>query len=183
MTQEELLNELKDAAEHLISSARRYQGMDESALNKRPTSGGWTILECFEHMNRYDDFYNNALDSALRNSPDVGKEERTFRSGYLGGRAANSMLPKEQLKKMNTFKKMNPEGEELKKDIIDKYIKHQRGYLDIIRLARTRNLNKIKVKLTIPLIKFNAGDTFRFILNHGVRHMAQNKKILESIKS
>ena len=182
MTQEEVLDQLKDTAEHLISSARRYQSMEEESLNKRPADGGWTILECFEHMNRYDDFYTDALNTALEKAPDVGRDERYFRSGFLGGRSANSMIPKEKMKKMNTFKKMNPLGESLNKEIIDKYIKHQRGYLDTIRLARTRDLNKIKVKLTIPLLRFNAGDTFRFILNHGVRHMAQNKRILNEVK-
>ncbi|NND95418.1 MAG: DinB family protein [Flavobacteriales bacterium] len=181
MTQEELLDELKETAENLILSAKRYKSMKEDRLNKRPSSGGWTVLECFEHMNRYDIFYSEALNTALTNSKDIGQYERYFRSGFLGGRSANSMIPKEKMNKMKTFKKMNPQGARLDKRVIDTYIKYQRAYLDTIRLARTRDLNKIKVKLTIPLIKFNAGDTFRFILNHGVRHMAQNKKILDSI--
>lgn len=181
MTQEELLNELKDTAEQLIASAKRYKEMKEANLIQRPAEGKWSILECFEHMNRYDEFYTEALSTALKENPDAGTDERYFRSGILGGRAANSMLPKQKMTKMSTFKKMNPIGESLDKSVIDTYIKNQRSYLDIIRSARQKNLNKIRVKLTIPVLKFNAGDTFRFIMNHGVRHMAQNKRTLEAI--
>jgi uncharacterized damage-inducible protein DinB len=175
------LNELKHSAEQLIASAKRYKDMKEPMLRQRSEEGKWSILECFEHMNRYDEFYTEALESALNMGPDLGTDERYFRSGIIGGRTANSMLPKQKMTKMSTFKKMNPIGESLDKSVIDTYIKNQRNYLDIIRSARQKNLNKIRVKLTIPLVKFNAGDTLRFIINHGVRHMAQNKRILESI--
>ncbi len=181
MTQEELLNELKEVPKNLIASAKYYRGMGPEILSTRPESGGWTIMECFEHMNRYDDFYCKALEEAMTESPDVGTDERWFRSGWLGGRSANSMLPKEKMMKMNTFKNMNPEGEELDIESIDRFIKNQRSFLDLIRLARDKDLNKIKVKLTIPMMKFKAGDAFRFILNHGVRHMAQCKRIQASV--
>lgn len=181
MTQEELLKELKEISQNLIASAKFYKTLSPAILKGRPQNGGWTIFECFEHMNRYDDFYRNELEAELNNAADVGQEERTFRSGWIGGRSANSMLPKEKMKRMSTFKKMDPQGEEIELAVIDAFIKNHRGYLDLIRLARTRNLNKIKVKLTIPVLKFNAGDSFRFILNHSLRHMAQCRRIQEAV--
>jgi hypothetical protein len=35
------------------------------------------------------------------------------------------------------------------------------------------NLNTVKVKTTLPLLRFNLGDTFRFVIEHNARHFEQ----------
>jgi hypothetical protein len=183
MTQEELLADLKDTTHKLIDSAKRYKGMKPQQLNARLNKDSWSILECFEHMNRYDAFYVNELRQKLEASPDIGSSERLFQTGWIGGRSANSMLPQanKKLNKMNTFKQMNPLGSELDASVIDTFIKDQRALLDIFRMAKEKNLNKVRVKLTLPLLKFKAGDAMRFIQNHNVRHMSQCKRVLDGL--
>ena len=183
MTQEELIEDLKSTTHKLIDSAKRYRSMKSIKLNGRLSDDSWSILECFEHMNRYDAFYVNELRLKLEASPDIGNSERLFQSGWIGGRSANSMLPQanKKLNKMKTFKNMNPLGSDLKTSVIDTFIKDQRALLDIFRLAKEKNLNKVKVKLTLPLLKFKAGDAMRFIQNHNVRHLTQCKLVLDGL--
>ncbi len=183
MTQEELLESLKDTTHKLIDSAKRYKAMKPAQVRARLSEDNWSILECFEHMNRYDEFYVNELRLKLEASPDIGSSERLFQSGWIGGRSANSMLPQanKKLNKMKTFQKMNPLGSELDASVIDLFIKDQRALLDIFRMAKEKNLNKVKVKLTLPLLKFKAGDAMRFIQNHKVRHLTQCKHILDGL--
>lgn len=183
MTQEELLADLKDTTHKLIDSAKRYKAMKPEKLRARLSDDSWNILECFDHMNRFDDFYINELQEKLESSPDIGTSERLFMPGWIGGRSANSMLPMahKKLNKMKTFKRMNPLGSTLESTVIETFIKDQRSMLDLFRLAKEKNLNKVKVKLTIPVLKFKAGDALRFIQNHSVRHMAQCKKVLDGL--
>ncbi len=183
MTQEELLEDLKETTHNLIDSAKRYKAMKPQQLNARSSDDSWSILECFEHMNLYDEFYVNELRNKLEASPDIGTSVRLFQSGWIGGRSANSMLPRKdkKLNKMKTFQKMNPLGSSLDPSVIDTFIKDQRHMLDIFRMAKEKNLNKVRIKLTIPVLKFKAGDAMRFIQNHSVRHLAQCKRVLDEL--
>ena len=184
MTQEELLKDLIETTHHLMESATYYKAMKPLQLNARLSDDSWSILECFEHMNRYDGFYIKELRTKLESSENIGTHERLFQSGWIGGRTANSMLPKaeKKLNKMSTFKRMNPIGSSLETTVIDTFLEDQGSMLDIFQLAKEKNLNKIRVNLTIPILKFKAGDAMRFIQNHSVRHLVQCKRILDGSK-
>lgn len=179
MTQTELLDELKEMTHRMIETAKQFQRVTPSKLNSRIGEGEWSILECFKHMNLYNAIYTEELKKALEAKPDVGEEERRFKSGWIGGRTVNSMLPHEKMRKMKTFDKMNPLGSELEAKEIQRFIKDQRIFFDIMKVAKQKDLNKVRCKLTLPLIKFNGGDTLRFIQNHNARHLAQAKRTLD----
>lgn len=184
MTQEELLEDLIETTHHLMESAMYYKAMNPKQLNARLSDDSWSILECFEHMNRFDEFYIKELRKRLESDPDIGTHERLFQSGWIGGRTANSMLPKaeKKLNKMRTFKRMNPIGSSLDSAVIDTFLEDQEAMLEIFKMAKEKNLNKIRVNLTIPIIKFKAGDAMRFIQNHSVRHLVQCKRVLDGLK-
>ncbi len=91
------------------------------------------------------------------------------------------MLPKEKLNKMKTFKSKNPIYSTLNsQQVIDSFLAHQRKLLELLTIAKEKNLTKIKTAITLPLLQFRLGDTFRFTIYHNERHIVQAKKVLEN---
>ena len=60
-------------------------------------------------------------------------------------------------------------------------LKLQEELLSYLETAKNKNLDKIKTKTTLPILKFKLGDTFRFIIHHNERHIVQAKRVLNSL--
>ena len=126
-------------------------------------------------------FYLPQIESNIKNS--TSKTEIEFNSGILGNYFAKSMLPKEKLNKMKTFKDKNLLNANLDKLVIDKFINQQIKLLDLLNQSRNLSLNKVKIQTTISsLVKLKLGDTFQFLNNHIIRHLKQIDRIQQTMK-
>ena len=133
-------------------------------------------------MNLYGNFYLPEIESKIKNS--TTKSESEFKSGFLGNYFAKSMLPKDKLNKMKTFKDKNPLNANLDKSVIDKFIEQQVKLLDLLSQSRNVSLNKVKIQTSISsLIKLKLGDTFQFFINHIIRHLKQIERIETEMKN
>ena len=80
--------------------------------------------------------------------------------------------------KMKTFKDKNPIHSGVDRRVLDTFIDDQNEFIRLLEKSKNVDWNKTKASLTLPLLKFNLGDTFRFIINHEIRHFFQIEKIL-----
>lgn len=176
----EVLEELIKYTTKHIAYAKQLLKVSDEELQFKRTQKTWSVLECLEHLNRYATFYNREINKKM--IPSTLPFVTTFKSTYLGNKFANDMLPKKGMKTMNTFKSKNPNASKLNKEqVILSFIKLQEELLSYLKLARTKNLDKIKTYTTLPIIKFKLGDTFRFVIHHNERHVVQAKGVLESL--
>jgi hypothetical protein len=130
----------------------------------------------------YGDFYLPQIESKIENSTTMTDIE--FNSGILGNYFAKTMLPKEKLNKMKTFKDKNPLNAMLDKTVIDKFISQEIKLLDLLNQSRNVSLNKVKIQTSISrFIKLNLGDTFQFYINHIMRHLNQIDRIETAMKN
>lgn len=177
-----LISELKNITQENIQFGETLLDKNESELNFRRSKESWSILECLEHLNRYGNFYIPEIDNRISKSKFPPKTE--FSSGLLGNYFAKSMLPKEKLNKMKTFKIMNPIHSKLDKNVVTEFINQQNQLLDLMEKSDQINLEKTKTSISISkLIKLKLGDTFRFVIYHNLRHINQAKNILNSTSS
>jgi len=176
-----LLNDLIHRTQQVLNQAEQFNQQSTAALNWKPDAKSWSILECFEHLNRYSGFYLPEIGQQMQ-AAQAKPAQEYFSSGWLGNYFAKSMLPKEQLNKMKTFKSMNPLGSDLERNIVDKFIRQQKQLLDLLDKARMVDLQKVKTSITISTwIKLRLGDTFRVLIYHNQRHMVQADKVLKNI--
>jgi hypothetical protein len=176
MNSETLIKKLIEQTEEAIGQAEKLKNLDMSELTWRSDESSWNILECIEHLNLYGDFYLPVIEDKIRQSNT--KSEEVFKTGLLGNYFAKSMLPKEKLNKMTTFKDKNPLNEKLDNAVLDKFLNQQIKLLGLLNQARNVSLNKVKTPISITtLIKLRLGDTFRFLINHNIRHLKQIEKI------
>ncbi len=179
ITNKELIQDLIKRTQDHLNQVEQYRQMELEDLNWKEHTEKWSVLECIEHLNRYGDFYIPEITQRIQNSSTTASNP-TFKSGWLGNYFAESMLPKEKLNKMNTFKSMNPVGSQLDKSVLDKFIRQQKQLLDLLEKSRSLNLSKIKTAISISKwIKLRLGDTFRVVIYHNYRHMVQAEKVLQ----
>jgi uncharacterized damage-inducible protein DinB len=187
----------------ILQKAQKLQTLSNDELNFRTQSESWTVLECIEHLNRYSDFYLQEIEKRIDEKMDKSKsnpiENYIFKSGFLGNYSANSMLPVQngivsisenknpranhslQIgNKMTTFKDKNPIHSGVDKRVLETFIDDQNEFIRLLEKSQYVDLNKTKISLTLPLIKFNLGDTFRFVINHEIRHFVQIQNILST---
>lgn len=177
-----LIEELTQMTQKHLNEMEKFMQEDEDHLNWRPEADSWSTLECLEHLNRYGDFYLNEIAKRMKSGNQ--KQPEVFKTGWLGNYFAKSMLPKEKLNKMNTFKSMNPLGSELDMKVAIKFKAQLKEMLQLLETAKSMDLTRTKTGITISnLIKLRLGDTFRVVIYHNERHMVQVKRILSRQKS
>lgn len=174
----QLLKELTANTENHIKRVSAFLEMPDDKLNQRDGPKSWSVLECIEHLNRYGDYYIPTMRERMEANSKPADE--LFKSGMLGNYFANTMLPKAKMKKMPTFKDKNPLGSSLDKSTIRRYNQQQLDMLGLLETAEHKNLNSIKIPITISrFIKFKLGDTFRFLIYHNERHIQQAERVIK----
>ncbi|MBP6445373.1 MAG: DinB family protein [Saprospiraceae bacterium] len=182
MQSENLIQSLLEQTRQIINQIEKLKTYELQTLTWKENETSWSILECLEHLNLYGDFYLPEMENKIKNS--TTKTDIEFKNGILGNYFAKSMLPKEKLNKMKTFKDKNPLIADLDKTVIDKFINQQIKLLDLLNQSRNVSLNKVKIQTSISsLIKLKLGDTFQFFINHIIRHLKQIDRIQKTIKN
>ena len=177
MQVEELLIELRGLTQQHIRGVQLFKQLPNDVLNRKPDTGGWSVLECVEHLNRYGDFYIPEIEARIEKANN--KSSAVFNPGVLGNYFAKSMLPKERLNKIKTFKSMDPTGSALDSSVLDKFIIQQEKLLSLLEAAKQVDLSKVKTSISISKwVKLRLGDTLRVVVYHNWRHMVQAQKLI-----
>lgn len=181
MQSEKLIQSLLEQTRQIINEVEKLKTCDLQTLTWRENETSWNILECLEHLNLYGDFYLQQIESKIKNSKT--KADGEFKSSLLGNYFAKSMLPKEKLNKMKTFRDKNPLNAKLDKMVINRFIDQQITLLELLNQSRKVSLNKVKIPTSISnLVRLKLGDTFQFFINHMIRHLNQVNKIQTAMK-
>ena len=177
MLSKDLLKDLLERTQENKNKAEGFTHLPLEILNWKSSPDSWSVLECLEHLNRYGDYYIPEIEKRIATSQHRSAE--IFKSGWLGDYFAKTMLPQEKLNKMKTFKSMNPVGSELNMDTLKKFLSQQQAILNLLDKSKAVDLNKTKTGISISKwIKLRLGDTFRVVIYHNQRHMAQAERVL-----
>lgn len=172
-----LISELIDITNQNLAFAETLKAKSKEQLNWRANEKSWSILECLEHLSLYGDFYIPEIQNVILKAR--SKSDVAFKSGFLGNYFAESMLPKEKMTKMNTFKSKNPIHSRLELTTIYRFIDQQHKLIDLLEQSRNISLNNEKTQISLTKwIRLKIGDTFRFVINHNIRHLKQIENIM-----
>ncbi|MDY3338271.1 DinB family protein [Riemerella anatipestifer] len=175
MRTEVLLQALELQIKEAITTVEILKTKDLDYLTWRPREHSWNILECVEHLNLYGNFYLPEFESKIKSSHTV--PEVNFKSSWLGGYFAKSILPNPK-SKMKTAKSKNPINKDLDKSVLERFIGQQEQFLELLNLSKSISLNKTKVNISISKwVKLRLGDGFMFYVNHILRHLHQMENI------
>ena len=72
------------------------------------------------------------------------------------------------------MKHVDPKGSTLTFEVVQEFLGHQRKLLQLLNLAKNKNLNPRKIRVEFfRLLKIKIGDGFRFVVAHEQRHLQQ----------
>jgi hypothetical protein len=177
---EDLLNELQEDVRKIKMAAEHLRIADPRKLIYQTHPEKWSVVQVLEHMNAYGRYYLPAIDKALAFKSD--EPSVWFNSGFLGDYFTKSMKPTnvyEIKNKMKTMKAYSFPNSLNVEQVLNEFMSQQDRLIQLMELARTRNLNTVRVPITITkLIKLKLGDIFRFLVAHEQRHMIQARNTL-----
>jgi len=171
---EELLAELKI---QIAMVKENFENAPEAVLQNPSVSGGWSILQCLDHLNSYGVYYLPQISNALNRAKI--SNTAVFRSGWLGDYFTRIMSPETGTKKFKAFKDHEPAKGLDSKRVISEFLRQEELLLRYLSEAKNVDMASAKVPLSIsPWIGIRLGDTFRFLLAHNRRHLLQAKRNL-----
>lgn len=177
LNKQKVITELKSISTSQMEQLDIWEKWTAEQLNQKPANGGWSILECMEHLRRYMERYIPEIQKAIKSG--ARSQQSSYRSGWLGNYSAESMLPKhKRSRKMKTFKSKNPEGELIDPSVLGDVRMQLNQMKELLDAAQPIDWNRARVKTTLGAwIKFKLGDIFRFLIYHNLRHFEQARRI------
>lgn len=174
ISQQSLINQLTEKVEqHMKLISKVYQNLDTQILSAPSTTGGWSIAQCFSHLNSYGDYYLPQIQQRLLKNH-TKNSNHLFKSSWLGNYFTQLMLPGEKMKKMKTFKAHTPPAVLDAHYEVGEFLRQQEVILALLKEAANKDLNCIRIPISIsPIIKLKLGDVFGFIIAHNERHIQQ----------
>lgn len=174
-----LVSDLIGRTRQNLEFAKEFGNMSLQILNYKSSPRNWSALECLAHLNFYGDYYLPEIEKRIQSSNHPAEPD--FKAGLLGDYFAKMMLPGEKMKPMKTLKSTNPNGSTLSKSTIKKFIEQQEGMMKLLDRSQKISLNKTKTSISVaPMLKLKLGDTFRVVIYHNERHIAQACRAVES---
>jgi uncharacterized damage-inducible protein DinB len=169
-----LLNHLENqVGNHLQQALVKFQNAKDEVLLKPSDSNGWSIAQCVEHLNTYGNYYLPLFEKEMAKSPNK-PEANVIKSSWLGRKSIESMNPETGKKKFKALKNHIPASDLDAQAVIAQFISHQERLLQIIRLAQSKDIQQIKIPLSIAkFLKLNLGDALQFLIIHNERHIQQ----------
>jgi len=180
LNKREVIKELKSITSSQIEQLDSWERWNYEQLNQKPVNGGWSLLECMEHLRRYMEVYIPEIQKAIHKGQT--SHQSSYRTGWLGNYFAQSMLPNQKRsKKMKTFKSKNLKGVALESSVLQDVGTQLKKMKEFLDAAQDIDWNRTRVKPTLGAwIKFKLGDIFRFVIYHNLRHFEQARRIHES---
>lgn len=180
---EDLINQLQADVKHIIAAAEHLQTADPVKLNYCPAEGSWSVAQVLEHLNAYNRYYLPAIEKSMIH---ISKDTSAwFVPGFWGNYFTKMMMPKnvyEVKNKMKAMKSYTPTKGLNVEAVFKEFFQHQNKLLQLLDVAKRRNMNSIKIPITISkLIRFKLGDTFRFLIAHEQRHMIQARNAIKAV--
>lgn len=178
-----LLETLENQVEsHLKITIHTFQNLHEAALLTQPANGGWSIAQCFEHLNSYGQYYLPQIEKGIKQNHQKPASD-TFKSSWLG-RYFTKMMSPSNTKKYKAFKGHIPSFDLNAHIVMAEFINQQETLLRYLKEAGKVDLNAIRIPISIgKFIKLKLGDVFQFIIAHDERHIQQANSVLEAIKT
>lgn len=180
-----LIDDLSATLRTQMERARLVRAMPAEILLHRPAPEKWNALEIFEHMCLSSGIYMRGLERVFDERASALTFNAEFKPGLLGDFFTKGMLPKVDGTIRNRMKTMRmfdpPRNNGASQESIDRFIDLCERFLKLLERARMTDLDRMKVSSSLgPIIRFKAGDAFRFPVAHQQRHFLQLERTLQA---
>jgi hypothetical protein len=183
-----LIDSLQEQTDGFLKIAiSEWQMTPPELLLRQPGTNKWSAAQCLEHLNSYGRYYLPAIENAIKAAQQKNwAAVQKYTSGRLGNYFTHLMLPDtdgKKMKKMSAPKNHSPISDLDSDKVVREFIDQQEKMLALLEQARTIDIQKAKVPISIAkFIKLRLGDVFRFLIAHNLRHIVQAERAVPALK-
>ena len=178
MLQRDLHQELRaEATATREKLAAMLRPINPAELNEHPEQDGWSIGQVLEHLCVADERYEAPLAELLRSvRPDAGAPAREWKSSFIGGMIASSLLKPRKLKSPVVFRP----GPTPRNGIVETFLARELRFVSVMDSASSYDWRANRI--ASPALpgwapKMNLGDGFRIHIVHLTRHAGQVERL------
>jgi hypothetical protein len=182
MVQRDLHRDLRaEAAATREKLAALLRPIDPSELNEHPERDGWSIGQVLEHLCVADESYEAPLANLLRSvRPDAGAPAREWKSSFIGGMIAGSLLKPKKLKSPVVFRP----GPTPRNGIVETFLARELTFVNVMDGAASYDWKANRIgSPALPgwAPRMNLGDGFRIHVIHLTRHSRQVERLAAAL--
>ncbi len=178
-----LIEELASTLRQQLVRAAEVRKLSSELLLHRPAPEQWNALMIFEHLCLSSGIYVRGLEDVFDRRAHRYPGNKEFKPGLLGNYFTTGMVPRPDgsiSNRMRTLRMFDPaRNNGASSESIDRFMDLCERFLLLLQHAGTTDLNRMRVTSSLgPLIRFKAGDAFRFPIAHQQRHFLQLERTL-----
>jgi len=169
---------IKSTQENIERAKKSFSHLSDIQLNWKPHPEAWSVGECLSHLVNSNNLYLNKFHTILNTYPSGNERDFPYKQSFMGKLIAIGVDPS-NLKKAKTFKVFFPDKSDVRKNIIDEYVRSSEKLIELV--GKMQHLDLKKIKLSSPvniLIRLNLGDSLIIIPKHDERHLNQAKRVM-----
>ncbi|MCB0633129.1 MAG: DinB family protein [Saprospiraceae bacterium] len=182
---EQLLDQLAADVRQILLQTESLKTYSSEVLRQQPQAGSWSVTEVLAHLNYYARFYIDAMETQLNGHQTQPQEK--FQPGWFGNYFTKVIGPSSDGQVRNKMsspadsRPLSPESLDPQAEL-QEFIDHQHQVLNLLKIARSANLGKIRVPISLTrFIRLKLGDTFRFVIAHEQRHFQQIARVADVV--
>lgn len=153
-------------------------GLNDDQLNWSPSGGGWSMAQCFDHLNVSNQLFIRELEKAVRDGRAAGRlSAGPFAYGFLSRWFYRKMQPPVK-SRFRAPKSMEPAPRRTLADIAAQWEATHNRLDDLINDAN--GLDLVAIKVTSPAasyIRYSLGMGFWIQTAHDRRHLWQARQV------
>ncbi|HVD62070.1 MAG TPA: DinB family protein [Gemmatimonadaceae bacterium] len=155
--------------------------LDLAKLQEHPESGGWSIAQVMEHLCVADEKYEDRLKHMIATARmDASAMAREWKSSFIGGMIAESLLKPKKLKAPKVFEP----GPTPRDGVVEALLSGEKDFVKAMDASTSLDWRKLRIKspaLPSWAPSMNLGDGFRIHIVHLTRHSHQIERIAKQL--
>jgi hypothetical protein len=165
-----------------IETRQRIAGLirplDPAQLHEHPEPAGWSVGQVLEHLCIADELFDAPYEALLRSArQDAGAPAREWKSSFIGGMIAGSLLAPKRLKGPKVFRP----GPTPRQGVVETLLAREQRFVQAMDDAASFDWRALRIRspaLPSWAPKMNLGDGFRIHVVHVTRHSRQIARVV-----
>lgn len=178
----EELSKLIDEAHAISAEAQTVFGhLNKEQLNWKPSPEEWSVAQCFDHLIVTNTGYFPLIKKIAggQHKPSF-KERLPLLPRAFGSIVLNAVQPQAQ-RKFKAVPKFQPSSSAIQGDILARFTTHQEDVVKHMRMTEKLDLRNIIITSPVmSLLTYSLWDTYKIMVAHERRHMAQAKRVMDT---
>ncbi|HYW73735.1 MAG TPA: DinB family protein [Pyrinomonadaceae bacterium] len=177
------LETITATAEQNSADARTVTaGLSEAQLNWKPSAEQWSVAQCLDHLAVATREFDNYFVAALARGGNRVQHPPPYRPTILGGWLARHVAP-EAPGKLRAPKIFKPAASSAIENSLETFLAEQEKFIDFVRRCEGVEYNKTRIRSPVtPLVRYSLADAFVITVLHAQRHLAQARRVRESLQ-